>query len=221
MEKELAAPKETIPPILINEDDLYEGNLIRYAKVVFKNPRGSENPYHNLRHWLHMLWLCYNACEFYVSVLTKRQMRNLLIAAMFHDFDHSGRAGNDDLNIEMAIRGLKKHILPEDKPYFEEICEIIRPTEYPYKVSAEDLSLSAQILRDADVTQAFSTAWIQQVLVGLAQEWGMSLIEVLEMQEPFLSKLQFTTEWAQKKFDKDTIQKKIAEARALLFILNT
>jgi hypothetical protein len=147
-------------------------------------------------------------------------MRNLLIAALFHDFDHSGKAGNDDLNIEISIRGLKKHIAPEDAEYFEEICDIIRPTEYPYKVSSESLSLSQQIMRDADMSQAFSTAWIQQVIFGLAKEWSMAPIKVLEIQEPFLSGIKFSTVWAKRKFDEQTIKEKIAEAQALLTLLN-
>lgn len=216
----VTAPRETIPAVVNNDEELYGGNLVHYFRVVFNYARNLDNPYHNFRHLFHMLWLCYNACQYYADVLSKRQMRNLLIAALFHDFDHSGKAGNDDLNIEIAIRGLRKHIAPEDEHFFEDICSIIRPTEYPYKVSADGLPLSAQIMRDADVSQAFSTAWIQQVIFGLAKEWGVPPIKVLEMQEPFLSNLRFTTVWAKKMFGEKVIKEKIAEAHALAALLN-
>ena len=35
---------------------------------------------------LHVTWLCYQAADFYRDRLTPRQIRNLLIAALFHDF---------------------------------------------------------------------------------------------------------------------------------------
>lgn len=214
------APRESIPAIVLNDEYLYEGNLAHYFQVVFRHARNLDNPYHNFRHLFHMLWLAYNACKFYAHILTKRQMRNLLIASLFHDFDHSGKAGNDDLNIEIAIRGLQKHIAPEDAIYFDDICKIIRPTQYPYVVSADTLDLSAQIMRDADVSQVFSTAWIQQVIFGLAKEWGMDPIKVLEMQEPFLSKVVFTTDWAKGLFGPKVVKDKVAEAHALVAILN-
>src|SRR3989338_911352 len=95
-----------IPQIIRNDDRLYEGNLIHYLRALVKYARNLNHPYHNLRHMLHITWLCYQACIFYGGTLTPRQMRNLLIAALFHDFDHSGLLGNDDLNLEMAVRGL-------------------------------------------------------------------------------------------------------------------
>ena len=65
---------------------------------------------------LHVTWLCHQACEFYASELTNRQKRDLLIAALFHDFDHSGMMGEDDLNIARALRALDKHLSEDDRP---------------------------------------------------------------------------------------------------------
>ena len=71
----------------------------------------------NFRHTLHVLWLCQKACRYYQKTLTPRQMRNLLIAALFHDFDHPGHPhpGEQDpdrINIRIAIAGLRRHITP-------------------------------------------------------------------------------------------------------------
>jgi hypothetical protein len=216
----MATSQITIDALLRNDEKLYEGDLVHYFRVIFNFAQNLNNPYHNFRHLFHMLWLCYNACQSYADILSPREMRNLLIAALFHDFDHSGKQGNDDLNIEIAIRGLKKHLHPDDKDYFEAICDIIRPTQYPYTSASETLPLLAQILRDADASQAFSTAWIQQVVFGLAKEWGMSPRQVLEMQGPFLSSLSFSTSWARNMFDSKVITEKIAEAKALAELLN-
>ena len=79
-----------LPEIIGNEENLYEGNLILYFRILFYNSTNLKNPYHNFRHTLHVLWLCQKACRYYQKKLTPRQMRNLLIAALFHDFDHPG-----------------------------------------------------------------------------------------------------------------------------------
>jgi len=61
---------------------------------------------------LHVLWLCHQACRYYQNWLTARQLRNLLIAALFHDFDHPGHPhpgerDPDRINIPIAIAGLR------------------------------------------------------------------------------------------------------------------
>jgi hypothetical protein len=80
-----------LPKIIGNEENLYEGNLIYYFQVLFFKANNLYNPYHNFRHMAHVLWLCYKACQYYSQELAPRQMRTLLIAALFHDFDHTGR----------------------------------------------------------------------------------------------------------------------------------
>lgn len=210
----------TLPCVINNVELLYDGNLKYYLQIVFNKARNINYPYHNFRHISHVTLLCYQACVFYKETLSARQMRNLLIASLFHDFDHSGMLGDDDLNIEKSIRGLTKHILPEDKEYFGEIKKIIQATQYPYQTSSEDLGLMEQIIRDADLSQAFSVAWIQQVVFGLATEWSKRPIEVLESQTPFLRSLNFHTEWAKSTFPRETIESKIMEVRDLLEILN-
>ena len=185
----------------------------------FLNAQNLKYPYHNFRHMFHVLWLCYQACVFYRGILPSRKMRNLLIAALFHDFDHSGLMGNDDLNIERAIRGLKKFILEEDKEYIEEIIILVRATEFPYKVPSGTLSLAERIIRDADMSQALCEAWIQQIVFGLSAEWNKKPIEILEAQGAFHKNLEFHTEWAQQMFPQKAIDDKIAEAHDLLELL--
>ena len=214
----IGAQRETIPYVVKNVEGVYEGDLAHYYWVIFNFAKNLNNSYHNFRHLFHMVWLCYTACQYYIprGLMTKREARNLVIGASFHDFDHSGKGGHDDLNIIAAIRGLEKHILEEDMPYFAEICSIIRPTEYPYVVEAKGLSLLAQIMRDADVSQVFSTAWIQQVIFGLGNELGLTPMQMLKMQEPFISKLEFTTDWAKERFGDLVVKEKLEEVRDLV-----
>lgn len=135
---------------------------------------------------------------------------------MFHDFDHPGRTGNDDLNIIIALRGLRKHLLPEDEEMWVVIESLIQATEFPHRTPSHELSLLAQILRDADMSQALSVAWIQQIIFGLAVEMNMTPRKVLEMQSVFLGSLKFSTAWANTQFPPQVIDDKIQEAKGLL-----
>lgn len=209
----------TLPEIIRNTEHLYHGDLIAYFRVVFNQARNLQHPYHNFRHMMNVVRLCYQACIFYSGTLSPKEMRNLLVAALFHDFDHSGIPGRDDLNIARAVQGLNEHILPEDRESSDDIVRLIQATEYPLRLTSEALTLSAQIIRDADISQGIDPAWIQQVVFGLAAEWGKKPIEVLGMQPEFYGGLKFDTEWARQLFPQNAIDAKIAEAKELLLIL--
>lgn len=209
----------TLPSILTNEDSLYEGTLIQYFKVIFNTSTNLRAPYHNFRHMLHVLYLCYQACIFYKDTLTPREMRSLLIAALFHDFNHCGVMGDDDLNISRAIRGFEKNMLKEDVESSSSIIDTIRATQFPYVTPSEELTLSGQIIRDADKGQPFSIAWIQQTVIGLSSEWDMKPIEILRGQPVYLEQLSFCTLWGQSIFTAEVIEDKIKETRAILGIL--
>src|SRR6266404_3629270 len=121
----------SLPQILRNDENIYQGTLVYYLRVIFTKARNLNNPYHNFRHMFHVLWLCYAACNFYREQFTRRDMRNLLIAALFHDFDHSGRSGPDQYNIDRAIAGLRMHVAPEDVPYLAVVTALIQATHFP------------------------------------------------------------------------------------------
>ncbi len=215
----------SLPELINNDRGLYEGNLIHYARVVFRAAQNLANPYHNLRHMFHVPYLCYLAicyyAQHYPGRISKLEARYLLIAALFHDFDHPGIMGHDDLNIARSVRGLDKHILDDDRSHFEVIKILMQATEYPYTVESDDLTLLGKILRDADMLQVLCSAWLQQVVVGLSAEWSMTPTEILRMQPGFLGQLKLHTEWAQNMFPQDDIDAKIAEAEALLAIFDT
>jgi hypothetical protein len=211
--------KLTISAMVNNKENRYDGDLRRYFQVLFFHAKNTRHPYHNFRHMFHVFYHCYQAAVFYGEKLSRREVRNLLVASLFHDFDHSGQLGDDDLNIEKAIRGLRKYATEADRPHLHDIETLIRITEYPYRIPSSNLDLLCQILRDADVSQALNPAWIQQVVFGLSDEWGKSALEVLKSQPGFHSTLEFKTAWAEAFFPKEMIDEKIAEARELIAIL--
>ena len=71
------------------------------------------------------------------------------------------------------------------------------------------------------LAQALTPAWIQQVVIGLAQEWGAPPVEVLREQASFLAGLSFHTCWARQLFSQELIEAKIEEAEQLLRLLQT
>jgi len=206
-----------LPEIIRNDAGLYEGDLRHYFRTLFLKAQNLSNPYHNFRHMLHVVWLCYQACRFYGRQLTPRQMRNLLIAAMFHDFNHPGMAIHDDLNIAIAIRGFQENLAKQDVDHRDEIIKVIRGSEFPHHGSSVTLEIG--ILRDADLAQALNPAWIQQVVFGLAAEWNKEPIELLKLQIAFAANLSFRTAWAQQTFPQCVVKEKIREAEQLLEIL--
>ena len=201
--------------IITNPDAKYPGDLKHYLKVVWYSPNVNV-PYHNLRHMLHVMWATYHGAEFYKDEISPRTLRNMLIAALFHDYNHPGETGNDARNIEIAIRGLKTFLLPIDQPHLGEISEYIKATQFPHLKL--ELTLAAKIVRDSDIAYTLSDAWIQTVSFGLNQEIGLSTEEMLRSQEGFLRSLKFETEWAEKEYT-PRIDLRIAEANEMCEVI--
>jgi hypothetical protein len=63
----------SLPQIIRNDQDLYEGDLVCYLPAIFNHAVNLNNPYHNFRHMFHVLWLCHDARKFYPDELAKRQ----------------------------------------------------------------------------------------------------------------------------------------------------
>ncbi|HTZ38364.1 MAG TPA: HD domain-containing protein [Stellaceae bacterium] len=221
------APPEAIgdlPDIIANEEGLYEGNLIPYLRAIFFKASNLGNPYHNFRHTMHVTWLSHKACRYYRNELSPRRMRHLLIATMFHDFNHPGHPhpGEEDpdrINIRVAVKGLRRHIVAEDRASLRDIETLIEATHFPYRQTDTNLDLAEQIIRDADLAQALSPVWIQQVVIGLALEGGIPPLDILKLQPRFLGGLHFNTDWAREMFPQELIDGKIAEARKLQQLL--
>lgn len=206
----------TIISIIINQEGLYEGDLIAYFRAIMQAPNAL-HPYHGIRHMLHTMWLAYIAAR--EIGLTPRAMRIVLIAALFHDYDHTGSDGPDATNIQRAIAGLRKHILPADKQLEVYIVQIIESSHYPHK--NEIISTSDAILRDVDIAQGLSPAWIELILFRLAQEKKQTMEQMLVAQEQFLLALpqKFHTSWA-KKYFAEKIANRLIEVREMMKVVD-
>ncbi|MES3004886.1 MAG: hypothetical protein V4690_02090 [Patescibacteria group bacterium] len=206
-----------IPDLFENTLNLYEGDLVWYFPIIASAPNINA-PYHNLRHMLHTTMLCYDALLFHKKSGSELPLgRPLLKGGLFHDYGHlAGKAKTDDENIEIAVVGLYTHIHDNDLINVGNIEGWMRSTLYPHRGPARNVYEA--ILRDADKAQAFSSAWIQQIGVGLAEEMGISMREMLEKQVTFLRNLKFESAWGRFTFEKH-IPAKIEETQRVLRLL--
>lgn len=210
----------TIPDIVENVEGLYGGGTLEeYLQAMFEASNVT-NPYHNIRHGLHMARCVYLAARHHRAELSPRQIRNLVIAGMMHDMNHSGRSkpGWDFLEIPRAIHAFGLCIMDEDLPHQEDICNLIRATQFPAPVGVAN-TLSIDIMQDADMTQAYSVAWVLQVPIGLAKEWDMSVIDLFRGQQQFLAGVRWKTRWAMETFTPEVVAAKIAEAERFVKML--
>ena len=210
---------KTIAELIGNIEGKYPGDLSWYFKILFCEATNLYNPYHNLRHMLHVTWEAYDGCIYHN--LRPEQFRSVLVAAMFHDFNHSAGTGNDDLEVKCAIRAFEKYMDPVDAGNAREIITHIKATEYPYVIHTEKLLIGSKILRDADMSQTFSVAWIQQILLGLSSEMRMTPEDFLKTQEIFMERvLKFHSVWGERKFGHQK-PSRIAEVKEYLRFLET
>ncbi len=170
-------PTDSFPKLRASDaipEQICEGSLESYLKKQIHLAIESKNK-SEYTHMCGIFVFVIEACRFYSFMqkgLSPREVRNLLIAAIFCDFEHSGSISNDELEIAHAIDGFRKNIESEDENHREAIERLIRATQYPYQIPNLRLPLSAQIIRDADLCRClnkeklpahltFATAWAQ------------------------------------------------------------
>ncbi len=180
-------------------------DLLRaYDYVVARNP-SNELPYHNLHH---TSCLTIHCAEGAVAMdLPDERRRPLLVAAVFHDFGHSGGAQSDEHNIRVAVAAFKAHAA-EDASFGDclpEIVRLIETTQFP--PIDEAATLSEKIIRDADLMQVYVPGWREQILNGLREEIAVSkgksvsLSEMTQIQLSFMRAVKWNTPWAVKRAD--------------------
>jgi hypothetical protein len=146
-------------------------------------------PYHNIDH----LWMVYNYCQKITDMINNSDVKEteLFIAALFHDYNHSGGKLTDNFNIDNAIEGVT--LFHKAHPEFDlnYVSYLIKCTEYPYSVLDIDLTIEAKILRDADLSYVFEYISIVKLYCGLRKEFNQTLILFLNNQFNFLSNINF------------------------------
>jgi HD superfamily phosphodiesterase len=169
-------------------------NLDDYLSILLKHNTANNAAYHN---FYHTLCVVKNALDIMVyEGFTKDQERMVLLACLFHDFNHSQGKLSDDKNVEIAIDSFLKYS-KETEEINNEIVNIIKATQYPYIIPDEELNIYQKIIRDADLMQIFSDNYFQQNIISLGTiEMNKSLEDSIDLSLNFYKNLKFHTNFA-------------------------
>ena len=168
-----------------------------YDYVVRHNPANGL-PYHNLFHTQCMALSCQIGAL--TADLPPSEQRALMLAALFHDYDHSGGRTSDAENIQRACEALRQAAkvlnLPED--LVARSLVLIASTQFPPAAEAKDEA--ERIIRDGDMCQMLYDHWFEQVYMGLRAEMAhsrgsMTLSQFCDLQRSFFGGLQLHSSW--------------------------
>lgn len=169
-------------------------------------------PYHGIDH----LWSVYNSCMLMINQSPETiKDKELLIAALFHDYDHSGGKLSDAQNITNALMGVQ--LFHQANPEFDlfYVKFLISCTEYPYTVEESDLTIESKMLRDADMCYLFEDLSIVKLYSGLRKEFNQGLTLFLNNQFNFLSNTKFYIPDNQTKWENGIKEQRLKELNEL------
>jgi hypothetical protein len=179
--------------------DKYE-YLQKAFKYILLNSKSNNGPYHNLNHLLTVLKYCYLG-GLSEGIKDEKELRELLIAAIFHDVNHTIGKEKDDVNVQNSKDAIGKFVKQEeidaDTDYMNKLLDA---TQYPYVIEGKDLDLKQGIIRDADLMQVFEYNWIHQNIAGLSSELKMDFLDFVQPQRKFLESAAFNTTWGKKMY---------------------
>jgi hypothetical protein len=190
---------------------LYKKRIIKLAKkYISKNNKGIKNIYHNNNHMINVLnnsKMLFNIYQKKYN-LTNNDKFILVIASLFHDFNHSGGKLTDNENIKNALIGLKNFLEENELDnYYSNIKNLIECTEFPHKKI--ELTVLQKIIRDADTISGIRDGW-ENIIKNLAEESNIELKEFIPIQIKFLNTINFNMKYSNdllKKNKKDIIKK--------------
>ncbi len=180
-----------------------------YYYVMDTNP-SNKLPYHNNYHLQQVTKFVLMGADFYK--ISDTDARLLAVAALFHDYNHSGSGKDDDINIRRAIESFIDFNLDVKKfgdfsSYFNEeecdiIIELIRATRYPYLSDVE--TMLEKIIRDSDILQGiFADDYINKIVLAIAKESNIPEDKMIGGQISFLKSTKFCTDWATNLYSKE------------------
>ena len=166
-------------------------------KYILENNKGSINPYHNNYHLLNVF-----RSSMKLSIhLENKIITEIGLAALFHDFNHSGGKLTDNENIKLAISGLSDFHIDNSQLFIDKDIDVensyvlIDITEFPHKREPE--TIQEQIIRDSDMLQCYDKDWFLNVVMGfLYKEVGLTIKDSIKNQTNFVNNVKFYTEGA-------------------------
>ena len=161
-------------------------------RFVMTRNKSNLAPYHNLNHMLTVVKHCYRAMD-YMDMLDDKYCETLLVAALFHDYNHSMGRRDDAYNVAQAKKGLEffvKNVTWKDFD-LDFLNSILDATQFPYIIKGDDLNPYQAIIRDADLMQIAEPDWISHVILGLVEEMHYPLKDLMVGERNFLQNMEF------------------------------
>lgn len=206
----------------LNENKIVNDFTEKEIDIIFDNAKkyitknnDTENYYHNNEHLLNVFKKSMTLFDEYKDEYKLNSVDKICLglAALFHDYAHSGGKLKDDENVEIALDELKKYLVIIDKPYlYNTINKIIKVTEFPHK--DVDLDILQKIIRDADTMGGIIDGWVY-VVKSLAKEYNKSLKDFIPTQIAFIESVKFNTDYCNKIL-KSNKEKIIEELKKML-----
>jgi hypothetical protein len=211
----LSHHKELLPIIFETHGlkDYYDA-FTRTYDGLFNSDGKEELCYHNKTHAAAVTLNCYEAVYSTELPISVDDKKSILLAAIFHDTDHSRGAWLDVLNIANAINALKQaHKEATYKvtvPILNKAVKLIGYTQYPYVVASDRIKdYCARVIRDADLMMLYEPSEVAVDLhVGLfnemkdggyGQEGPVSPDTFIEKYSNFVYNIRWNTRWARNK----------------------
>ena len=170
-------------------------NIFYEAKTYILENNLVENDYHNNEHMVNVFnnaMILFNHYKDEYKLIPYNKLL-LGLAALFHDFNHSGGKLKDSENIELALVALKEFLVTINKSdLYDDIKNIIVATEFPHLDI--DLDILQKIIRDADTMGGVIEGW-KSVVSNLASEYNKTLVEFIPSQIKFLDTVKFNTDY--------------------------
>jgi hypothetical protein len=203
MSQSVPVNEETSPLEIIYQN----GDILpRAFRYIIDNNESNFAPYHNFNHMLRVMYYCNKGCIFH-KIEGKRKT-NVLLAALFHDFNHSQGEESDEVNVKRAIAGVRdfyeNNAMNKNSVNIEKVVEIIQATQYPYVIEADDLSLEQAIIRDADLMPTLDPDWLNNIIVGLMKEMKIDNFKTMcEGQVKFHQGIRMCSTWGETMYFKN------------------
>ncbi|AFH14819.1 phosphohydrolase [Pseudomonas phage Lu11] len=156
----------------------------------------TNQPYHNTDHCLRVALRGYELLSA-TGWRLRTDYAHLLVAAMFHDFGHTGMPP-DSHNIEIAIAGLraadcvKAYFKPDAIAYIESCIRCTEFHEGRFPVPPVDIVQMA--LRDADIMESLEPRGTEYVMNNLCAELGLDPRSLLKSQIAFMESSELFTD---------------------------
>lgn len=193
-------------------------DFAKYLKFIINHNKSNMAPYHNFYH-TQMVVINSNFIiknEDQSDCHSHDSIRELLIASLFHDFNHSQGLHKDKYNVQNSIDSfidISNRVEDKENSDFENfqnnVSFLIKSTEYPYVFPDQDnLPLRVKVIRDADLCQVFTDNSFHQNVMGLSKELGIPIEVFIKDQLKFLDNLKFYTNYCIEKYDGEFISAK-------------